>query len=298
MSKTSKLLNCFREYSTRVFGGLPHSVHCNTPPQSPVWHEPLPLLSKLQFVRPHTRPSLELAGMLIVQFWPWSSRWPPPTGVAAAHTGPVVQQYCDPPKVVQGLLHPPGTLRTSGHWPTISAAHEIAWHLSAPGLVGAKLMGTLKPSTLEMSKKSSVEPLAAANWGCGRPNGVAAVVINFKFDGGENNPIISGSSIASGSAGGIIQRQYSGVLKVVQGLLHPPGSLRGAGHSPMISAVHEIARHVSVVLVGLKLMGMLNPSTSEMSKKSMWLNWFVVNSAMVYGDFPPIEHIIPPQSPV
>nr|GMD81416.1 hypothetical protein C2845_PM04G30420 [Ipomoea batatas] len=114
----------------------------------------------------------------------------------------------------------------------------------------------------------------------------------------ENNPIISGSSIASGSAGGIILRQYSGVLKVVQGLLHPPGSLRGAGHSPMISAVHEIARHVSVVLVGLKLMGMLNPSTSEMSKKSMLLNWFVVNSAMVYGGFPPIEHIIPPQSPV
>nr|GMD82372.1 hypothetical protein C2845_PM04G30420 [Ipomoea batatas] len=228
MSKKSRLLNWFRANSARVFGGLPHPVHCNTPPQSPVSHPPLPLSSKLQFVRPHIRAMAVPGGTLMFQLWPWSSRWPPPTGVAAAHTiglrctvqfclttllstvsipplvsassglrnsptfrrprpsplsttvamsnhatvhrrrrstgaaGVVsglhgtllVQQNSGFPNVGQALLHPPGTLRGPRHWPTISAVHETWWHLSGPGLVGPKLMGMLKPSMLEMSKKS------------------------------------------------------------------------------------------------------------------------------------------------
>nr|GMD78759.1 nardilysin-like isoform X2 [Ipomoea batatas] len=86
MSKKSRLLNWFRAYSARVLGGLPHPVHCSTPPQSPVWHEPLPLESNLQFVRPHMRAIFVPAGALIVQRWPRSRRRPPPTGVDAAHT--------------------------------------------------------------------------------------------------------------------------------------------------------------------------------------------------------------------
>nr|GMD75137.1 hypothetical protein KK1_011842 [Ipomoea batatas] len=180
MSMVSKLLSPVRVNSARVAGGLPHAVHCSAPPQSPVWHEPLPLASKLQFVRPHIRAIRVPPGTSIVQLWLWSSCLPPPTGVAAAQTfgllelgtmrqeqmdnlqgakgphGPSVQQYCCPPKVVQGLLHPPGTLRAAGHWPLTSAVHEIAWHLSAPGLVGAKFKGTLNPSTSEMSMVSKL----------------------------------------------------------------------------------------------------------------------------------------------
>nr|GMD81417.1 hypothetical protein C2845_PM04G30420 [Ipomoea batatas] len=86
MSKKSRLLNWFRANSARVFGGLPHPVNCNTPPQSPVSHEPLPLPSKLQFLRPHIRAMAVPGGTLMFQLWPRSSRRPPPTGVAAAHT--------------------------------------------------------------------------------------------------------------------------------------------------------------------------------------------------------------------
>nr|GMD80030.1 hypothetical protein KK1_011842 [Ipomoea batatas] len=223
MSIVSKLLSPVRVNSARVAGGLPHAVHCSTPPQSPVWHEPLPLASKLQFVRPHIRAIRVPPGTSIVQLWLWSSCLPPPTGVAAAQTSLrgtkltnipialtswqpsvdpqglcaeafilniiintstnlylttswaednlvisrssratesaawiILRQYCCPPKVVHGLLHPPGTLRAAGHWPLTSAVHEIAWHLSAPGLVGAKFKGTLNPSTSEMSMVSKL----------------------------------------------------------------------------------------------------------------------------------------------
>nr|GLL45166.1 hypothetical protein C2845_PM04G30420 [Ipomoea trifida] len=90
MSKKSRLLNWFRANSARVLGGFPHPVHCNTPPQSPVSHEPLPLPSKLQFLRPHIRAMAVPGGTLMFQLWPRSSRRPPPTGVAAAHT----EQIC------------------------------------------------------------------------------------------------------------------------------------------------------------------------------------------------------------
>nr|GMD78758.1 hypothetical protein KK1_011842 [Ipomoea batatas] len=53
--------------SARVLGGVPHPVHCSTPPQSPVSHEPLPLESNLQFVRPHMRAIFVPAGTLIFQ---------------------------------------------------------------------------------------------------------------------------------------------------------------------------------------------------------------------------------------
>nr|GMD81419.1 hypothetical protein KK1_011842 [Ipomoea batatas] len=88
MSMVSKLLSPVRVNSARVAGGLPHAVHCSAPPQSPVWHEPLPLASKLQFVRPHIRAIRVPPGTSIVQLWLWSSCLPPPTGVAAAQTLP------------------------------------------------------------------------------------------------------------------------------------------------------------------------------------------------------------------
>jgi len=59
-------------------------VQASTPPQSPVWHDPLPVLSNEQPVRGHTRPGPVPAGMLRVQYSPGSSFTPPP-GTAAGH---------------------------------------------------------------------------------------------------------------------------------------------------------------------------------------------------------------------
>ncbi|KAH8481975.1 hypothetical protein H0E87_029435, partial [Populus deltoides] len=54
---------------------------------------------------------------------------------------------------VQGLLQPPLALSESGHCPLISAAHLIPRQLPDTGL---KSMGTLNPSTRDMSKKSKL----------------------------------------------------------------------------------------------------------------------------------------------
>jgi hypothetical protein len=54
-----------------------------------------------------------------------------------------------------------------------------------------------------------------------------------------------------------------------------------------------------LLFVGLKSIGMLNPSTREMSGKSMLLNWFNANSASVFGGEPQPWHSNSPlQSPV
>ena len=80
-------------------------------------------------------------------------------------------------------------------------------------------------------------------------------------------------------------QQYSFVLKTVHGLLQPPVVFSAAGHCPMTSALHVIPR-LQPLDVGLNLIGTLNPSTKDMSKKSRLLNWLSANSAKVLGGVP------------
>ena len=80
-------------------------------------------------------------------------------------------------------------------------------------------------------------------------------------------------------------QQYWALLKTVHGLLHPPGSLNSFGHGPLMSHVRLTPRlHPSEV--GLNSIGRLNPTTREISKKSVLLNWFRAYSAMVLGGEP------------
>nr|GMD80032.1 hypothetical protein C2845_PM04G30420 [Ipomoea batatas] len=165
------------------------------------------------------------------------------------------------------------------------------WSSGWPPPTGSDAAHTVKGQLLRISKLTAELDVKRLRR---RSNGrVIKQSIFVMRSWAENNPIISTSSRAGESASGII-------LRVVQGLLHPPGTLRGSGHWPTISAVHEIAWHLSAPgLVGAKLMGILKPSTLEMSKKSRLLNWFRANSARVFGGLPhPVHCNTPPQSPV
>ena len=81
-------------------------------------------------------------------------------------------------------------------------------------------------------------------------------------------------------------QQYSLVLKTVQGLLHPPGARNSVGHSSFMAAAHR--NDLQTPVVGLKSMGILNPSTRDMSTKSKLVgwSWFSANSARVFGGLP------------
>lgn len=58
-------------------------------------------------------------------------------------------------------------------------------------------------------------------------------------------------------------QQYSDVPNVVQGLLHPPGTLSCAGHSSVIFLVQlTMPQELDE---GVNLIGMLKPCTSETS---------------------------------
>jgi hypothetical protein len=69
-----------------VLGGRPWPLQASTPLQSPVWHEPLPLLSNEQPVRAHRRPREVRPDTLRVHVLPGLSCTPPPMGKAAGHT--------------------------------------------------------------------------------------------------------------------------------------------------------------------------------------------------------------------
>jgi hypothetical protein len=76
------------ENSASVLGGLPDVLQASAPPQSPVWHEPLPLLLNEQPVRAQMRPLDVPAGTSSVHTWPVLSSLPPaptPTGKTAGH---------------------------------------------------------------------------------------------------------------------------------------------------------------------------------------------------------------------
>ncbi|KAI3422751.1 uncharacterized protein J3R85_011839 [Psidium guajava] len=93
-------------------------------------------------------------------------------------------------------------------------------------------------------------------------------------------------------------QQYSSVLKIGHGPLHPPVTFSRGGHFPMMSAVHLITR-LHPPEVELNSIGTLNPSMSDMSMKSLFMYWFRANSASVFGVFPYSRHSrSPPQSPV
>jgi hypothetical protein len=67
--------------SATVFGGLPKALQASAPLQSPVWHDPLPLLLKEQPVRAQMRALEALAGTSNVHTCPDLSSLPPaPTG--------------------------------------------------------------------------------------------------------------------------------------------------------------------------------------------------------------------------
>ncbi|KAF7810249.1 methyl-CpG-binding domain-containing protein 13-like [Senna tora] len=74
-----------RAISANVLGGTPHPLHWRPPVQSPVWHRPRPVPSKLQPVRPQMRTMGVPGGTWTFHLWPLSRRRPPP-GLAAAHT--------------------------------------------------------------------------------------------------------------------------------------------------------------------------------------------------------------------
>ena len=79
-------------------------------------------------------------------------------------------------------------------------------------------------------------------------------------------------------------QQYSSVLNIVQGLLHPPGTFNSFRHNPLRSPVQSVLVHSWVV--GLKAIGTLNPLTTEMSKKSRFWYRFKVTSTGVIGGVP------------
>lgn len=85
ISMKSKLLNWFKANSANVLGGVPYAWQFNKPPQSPVWHPPWPVPSKLHPVRAQIRAAVVPAATLMVHVWPLVSCLPPP-GTAAAHT--------------------------------------------------------------------------------------------------------------------------------------------------------------------------------------------------------------------
>jgi hypothetical protein len=62
-------------YSASVAGMVPHPVHWNLPPQSPVWQWPVPALLNTQPVRPQNRP-FQLFGTVIVTLCPAGSTQP------------------------------------------------------------------------------------------------------------------------------------------------------------------------------------------------------------------------------
>jgi hypothetical protein len=80
-------------------------------------------------------------------------------------------------------------------------------------------------------------------------------------------------------------QQYSSVLKTWHGLKHPPVVFNWLGQFAFTSA-EQCAPAPLDPEAGTKFIGMLKPSTNEMSWKSKLLNWLSANSASVFGGDP------------